>query len=48
VAAGSGLGAILVSSTTLPTVFLTAGFTVLASGVLATVAARFVSLGGRE
>ena len=30
-AAGSGLGAVLVSSTTLPTVFLTAGFIVLAS-----------------
>jgi predicted MFS family arabinose efflux permease len=34
-AAGSGLGAILVSSTTLPMVFLTAGSIVLASAVLA-------------
>ncbi|MEU7889437.1 MFS transporter [Microbispora bryophytorum] len=47
-AAGSGLGAILVSSTTLHTVFLTAGFTVLASAVLATVAARFITLARRE
>ena len=47
-AAGSGLGAILVSSTTLQTVFLTAGFTVLASAVLAAVAARFVTLARRE
>ncbi|MEV4293773.1 MFS transporter [Microbispora rosea] len=47
-AAGSGLGAILVSSTTLQTVFLTAGFTVLASAVLATVAARFITLARRE
>ncbi|MEV4807244.1 MFS transporter [Nonomuraea sp. NPDC049421] len=37
-AAGSGLGAILVSSTTLPTVFLTAGVIVLASAALAVVA----------
>jgi predicted MFS family arabinose efflux permease len=48
VAAGSGLGAILVSSTTLQTVFLTAGFIVLASAVLAAVAARFVTLARRE
>jgi len=48
VAAGSGLGAILVSLTTLQTVFLTAGFIVLASGVLAVVARRFVTLGRRE
>jgi predicted MFS family arabinose efflux permease len=47
-AAGSGLGAILVSSTTLQTVFLTAGFVVLASAVLAGVAARFVTLARRE
>lgn len=43
-AAGSGLGAILVSSTTLQTVFLTAGFIVLASAVLALVAGRVVTL----
>ncbi len=48
VAAGSGLGAILVSLTTLQTVFLTAGFIVLASAVLAAVAARFVTLARRE
>jgi predicted MFS family arabinose efflux permease len=47
-AAGSGLGAILVSSTTLQTVFLTAGFIVLASAVLAGVATRFVTLTRRE
>jgi predicted MFS family arabinose efflux permease len=47
-AAGSGLGAILVSSTTLQTVFLTAGFVVLASAVLAAVAARFVTLARRD
>jgi predicted MFS family arabinose efflux permease len=47
-AAGSGLGAILVSSTTLQTVFLTAGFIVLASAVLAAVAARFVTLARRK
>lgn len=47
-AAGSGLGAILVSSTTLQTVFLTAGSIVLASAVLAAVAARFVSLARRQ
>ena len=46
-AAGSGLGAILVSSTTLQTVFLTAGFTVLASAVLAAVATRVVTLARR-
>ncbi|GHO71484.1 MFS transporter [Ktedonobacter sp. SOSP1-52] len=47
-AAGSGLGAILVSSTTLRTVFLTAGFIVLAAAVLSAVAARFVTLARRE
>ena len=46
-AAGSGLGAILVSSTTLQAVFLTAGFIVLASAVLAAVAVRFVTLAPR-
>jgi predicted MFS family arabinose efflux permease len=43
-AAGSGLGAILVSSTTLQTVFRTAGFTMLAAAALAATAARFVTL----
>ncbi|MEV6371343.1 MFS transporter [Micromonospora musae] len=47
-AAGSGLGAILVSSTTLQTVFLTAGVTVLAAAVLAAVAGRFVTLARRD
>lgn len=47
-AAGSGLGAILVSSTTLQTVVLTAGSIVLASAVLAAVAPRFVTLARRE
>jgi predicted MFS family arabinose efflux permease len=47
-AAGSGLGAILVSSATLQTVFFTAGSIVLASAVLAAVAARFVTLVRRE
>jgi len=47
-AAGSGLGAILVSSTTLQTVFLTAGVIVLASAVLAAAAARVVTLARRE
>jgi predicted MFS family arabinose efflux permease len=47
VAAGSGLGAILVSSTTLQTVFLTAGFIVLASAVLAGVAGQLVTLARR-
>ena len=47
-AAGSGLGAILVSSTTLQTVFLTAGSIVRASAVLAAVAARFVTLARSE
>jgi predicted MFS family arabinose efflux permease len=46
-AVGSGLGAILVSSTTLQMVFLTAGSIVLASAVLAAVAARFVTLAPR-
>jgi predicted MFS family arabinose efflux permease len=46
-AAGSGLGAILVSSTTLQAVFFTAGFIVLASAVLAAVAVRFVTLAPR-
>jgi predicted MFS family arabinose efflux permease len=48
VAAGSGLGAILVSSTRLQMVFLAAGFIVLAAALLAGVAARFVSLAPRE
>jgi predicted MFS family arabinose efflux permease len=43
-AAGSGLGAVLVSSTTLQTVFRTAGFTMLAAAALAATAARFVTL----
>jgi predicted MFS family arabinose efflux permease len=43
-AAGCGLGAILVSTTSLPTVFLTAGLVVLASAVLAAVVARGVTL----
>jgi predicted MFS family arabinose efflux permease len=43
VAAGSGLGAILVSTASLQMVFLTGGIIVLASAVLATVAARFVT-----
>jgi predicted MFS family arabinose efflux permease len=47
-AAGSGLGAILISSTTLQTVFLTAGIIILASAALAAVAARFVTLARRE
>jgi predicted MFS family arabinose efflux permease len=47
-ATGSGLGAVLVSSTTLQTVFLTGGFIVLASAVLAVMAARFVTLAARE
>jgi predicted MFS family arabinose efflux permease len=48
VAAGSGLGAILISSTTLQTVFLTAGFIVLASAVLAAAAAPLVTLARRQ
>lgn len=44
VALGSGLGAILVTSTKLQTVFLTAGFIVLASSVLAALSMRFVTL----
>ncbi|WP_432855692.1 MFS transporter [Amycolatopsis sp. CA-161197] len=47
-AAGSGLGAVLVTSTSLPTVFLTAGFIILASAVLSAVAMRFVTLAPRE
>jgi predicted MFS family arabinose efflux permease len=47
-AAGSGLGAILVSSTTLRTVFLTAGFIVLAAAVLSAVAALSETLARRE
>jgi len=46
--AGSGLGAILVSSTTLRTVFLTAGFIVLAAAVLSAVAALSETLARRE
>ena len=44
-AAGSGLGAILVSVATLQTVFVTAGIIVLVSALLAGVATRFVRLG---
>ncbi|MFI5615597.1 MFS transporter [Amycolatopsis sp. NPDC051903] len=47
-AVGSGLGAVLVTSTSLPTVFLTAGFIILASAVLSAVAMRFVTLARRE
>ncbi|RSD09211.1 MFS transporter [Amycolatopsis eburnea] len=47
-AAGSGVGAILVSSTTLQTVFLTAGVIVLAAAALAAVAARSATLARRE
>jgi predicted MFS family arabinose efflux permease len=47
VAAGSGLGALRISSTSLQTVFLTAGIIVLASAVLAAVASRFVTLARR-
>jgi predicted MFS family arabinose efflux permease len=47
-AVGSGLGAILVSSTTLQAVFRTAGFIILASALLAAVAARFATLARRE
>jgi predicted MFS family arabinose efflux permease len=47
-AAGSGLGAILVSATTLRTVFFAAGFIVLGAAVLAAVAMRFVTLAPRE
>lgn len=47
-AAGSGVGAVLVSSTTLQTVFLTAGFIVLAAATLAGAAARSVTLARRE
>jgi predicted MFS family arabinose efflux permease len=47
-AVGSGLGAILISSTTLPTVFLIAGFIVLVSGLLAAIARRYVKVDTRE
>jgi predicted MFS family arabinose efflux permease len=47
-AAGSGLGAILVSSTTLRTVFLTAGFIVHAAAVLSALAALSETLARRE
>lgn len=47
-AAGSGLGAILVSTTTLRTVFLAAGLIVLAAATLAALSARFVTLAPRE
>src|SRR3954471_6379775 len=47
-AAGSGLGAILVSSTSLQSVFLTGGIIVLASAVLAMIAARSVTLARRQ
>jgi len=48
VAAGSGLGAILVTSTTLETIFFAAGFIALAAAGLAAIAARFVTLARRE
>jgi predicted MFS family arabinose efflux permease len=48
VAVGSGLGAILVSSTSLQTVFFAAGSIILASATLAATAARFVTLARRE
>jgi predicted MFS family arabinose efflux permease len=48
VALGSGLGAILVSSTTLQTVFLAAGFIILLSAALAATASRFVTLARRQ
>src|SRR4051794_7571131 len=44
VGAGSGLGAFLVSTTSLPIVFLTGGLIVLASSVVAAVSTRFVTL----
>ncbi|MFI1075997.1 hypothetical protein [Streptomyces puniciscabiei] len=47
-ALGSAFGAILVSTTTLQTVFFAAGLTVLGSGALAAVAGRFVTLAARE
>ncbi|MEU8735543.1 MFS transporter [Streptomyces tendae] len=47
-AIGSALGAILVSTTTLPTVFLTAGFTILAAAVVAGVASQLVTLRRRR
>jgi predicted MFS family arabinose efflux permease len=48
VALGSGLGAILVSSTTLQTVFFAAGFIILLSAALAATATRFVTLARRQ
>ncbi|WP_426244723.1 MFS transporter [Nocardioides sp. LHG3406-4] len=48
VGAGSGLGALLVSTTSLQTVFLTGGLIVLASAALAAVSARFVTLTPRQ
>lgn len=48
VAVGSGLGAILVTSTTLQTVFFIGGVIVLASSLLAALAVRFVVLARRE
>jgi predicted MFS family arabinose efflux permease len=48
VALGSGLGAILVTSTTLEAVFLTGGGIVLAAALLSAVAARFAVLARRE
>jgi predicted MFS family arabinose efflux permease len=44
-AVGSGLGAILISATSLQTVFLTAGFVALAAAAIAAMAARFATLG---
>lgn len=48
VAVGSGLGAILVTSTSLQTVFLTGGLIVLASALLSALALRFVVLARRD
>jgi predicted MFS family arabinose efflux permease len=47
-AVGSGLGAVLVSVATLETVFVTAGVILLALGVLAALATRFVRLAQPE
>ncbi len=48
VAMGSGLGAILVTSTNLQTVFLTAGLIVLAAAALAAMSSRLVTLARRQ
>jgi predicted MFS family arabinose efflux permease len=47
-AVGSGLGSVLVSSTTLQVVFRTAGLIILGSALLAAAAGRFVTLARRE